>query len=287
MNSMQSQPQMALTQGELEQGIGKLPSLPAVVVELIQSLDDAEIDGRQLSNLIARDQVLVAKILRLANSSFYGMPGKITSIADATVVLGLSGVRTLATSIAVSGCFSREQVGDFDLPQFWRHSMAAALFARALASRLRENADEAFTIGLMHDIGRLVLASCFPAHQAAVLHYRQANDCPSQLAESVVLGVDHAQIGRTLTERWKFPAKVSDVIATHHQPSQSGAPQMSSVIHVADVLAHALQPDADALQMVPPLHPACWQLLGMTPADCQQILSGVKQQHASACEILG
>jgi hypothetical protein len=88
-------------------------------------------------------------------------------------------------------------------------------------------------------------------------------------------------------ERWKFPAKVSDVIATHHQPSQSGAPQMSSVIHVADVLAHALQPDADALQMVPPLHPACWQLLGMTPADCQQILSGVKQQHASACEILG
>jgi hypothetical protein len=85
MNSMQSQPQMALTQGELEQGIGKLPSLPAVVVELIQSLDDAEIDGRQLSNLIARDQVLVAKILRLANSSFYGMPGKITSIADATV----------------------------------------------------------------------------------------------------------------------------------------------------------------------------------------------------------
>lgn len=287
MNALSGQLRMGLTLEEVEHGLGNLPSLPAVVAEIIQSLDNADIDSRQLSELIARDQALVAKLLRLANSSFYGMPGKVMSIADATVVLGLRGVRTLATAIAVSGCFTREQVGDFDLPQFWRHSMAAALFARALASRLHENADEAFTIGLMHDIGRLALASCFPAHFAAVMQYRQDNDCPAQLAEQAVTGVDHAQIGRMLTLRWKFPARVCDVIGAHHLPSQSLNPRLSAVIHVADVLAHAMKPDTDPLEMVPPLQPDCWQLTGLTPAECSQLLAGVQQEHASACEALG
>lgn len=275
-----------LTLDQIELGVGNLPSLPSVVMELIQSLDDVDMDSQALCVLIARDQALVAKLLRLANSSFYGMSGKIASIADAIVVLGLRGVRTLATAIAVSRCFSSEQVGGFDLPQFWRHSMATALFARALAARIRENADEAFTIGLMHDIGRLALACCFPQHTAAVVDFRWTHDCPMQQAEASVIGIDHAEVGRILARRWKFPARVCDAIATHHQPAQSLNPRLAAVIHVADVLAHAMKPDTDPLEMVPQLQPDSWRLIGLTPEWCCQLLCEVLQQHDTACEAL-
>lgn len=277
---------LALTLDEVARGIARLPSLPAVVVELLQSLGNDDVDTGQLARQIARDQALVAKMLRLANSSFYGLQGKINSISDAIVVLGLHGVRTLATAAAVTGAFGATVRQGFDFRVFWRHSIGIALCARALARHMRMSEENAFTAGLLHDIGRLVLASAYPQHLAAVLDYQKQNDCALIEAERAILGLDHAQIGQVLTERWKFPPLMCDVIARHHDPSGLDCPALACVIHVADAITHALDLAGDPNEMVPPICPSCWRAADLGAADLRAIFAEVEVQFEGACGVL-
>ena len=267
------------------QGVGKLPSLPAVVVELLESMDDDGAGMQQLAAKLSRDQALVAKVLRVANSSFYGLQGKVDSIADAVVVLGLRGVRTLATAAAVTNVFASTTSDDYDFRLFWRHSIATALCAREIAIALRLNEGNAFTAGLLHDIGRLALASCFPRHFAAVIACRKAGDITWRQAEQQVLGLDHAELGQMLTERWRFPVAMSSAIGAHHTPAHAGDP-LVAVLHVADVLAHALDLAGDTSGQVPPIDQSAWELLDMSENRWHELFARVESQFASACETL-
>ncbi len=165
--------------------IQELPSLPAVVLELLSSMDQDDIDVHVLAHKIELDQALAAKTLRIANSSFYGMQSKVTSIPQAVSVLGFHSIRTVVTACALTGSFA-PAAGGFDFQAFWRHSLATAIVARLLAPHLRVNPETAFTAGLLHDLGTLVLATRFPAEHALVRSYRQAHDCQMAEAELAV-----------------------------------------------------------------------------------------------------
>jgi HD-like signal output (HDOD) protein len=143
--------------------IHKLPSLPVVVIELLASLTQEDLDIDVLSKKITADQVLTAKALKVANSTFYGMPRQIATVTQAIAVLGFHTIRNLVTTSAmVNGMPASSQVG-FDTIHFWRHSIATAVCANAIAAEVGEHKSEAYTVGLLHDIGRLVLATQFSA----------------------------------------------------------------------------------------------------------------------------
>lgn len=267
--------------------VDSLPALPAVVVELIESIDDENADADLLAGKISRDQALVARMLRVANSSFYGLQGKVTSIHDAVVVLGLRGVRTLATAAAVTGCFgSRGLAGSFDFRSFWAHSIGVALCARGVARRLRVSEDNAFTAGLLHDIGQLVLASRFPRHFDAMIDYRERTDCLLVDAEQAVLGIDHAQIGRALTERWRFSPLISEAIARHHHPEQAELRTLAHLIHISDAIVHALALSGEHRDIVPPLSAISWNAITLDRDDFLEIFAEVEAQFEDACELL-
>ena len=266
--------------------IGTLPSLPAVILELIQSLGDDSVDTQLLAKKIASDQALVAKMLRVANSSFYGLQGRVTSIQDVIVVLGLRSVRTLAMAAAVTGSFTQRNAAGFDFSAFWRHSMGTALCARALARRLKLSEENAFTAALLHDIGRLALAACFPAHLAAVLVWRAEHDCLSLQAEHAVIGTDHAMIGEALAGHWKFPLLIQEAVALHHSLDGSEHSRLSGVVHIADGLAHALQFAEGEGFSVPPLCGAVWDSLALDEVVYQEIFSEVETQFEGACQML-
>lgn len=280
---------MKLELNQVIHQIGTLPSLPAVILELIQSLSDDSVDSHLLAKKIASDQALVAKMLRVANSSFYGLQCKVASIQDVIVVLGLRSVRTLAMAAAVTGSFANRHpvVAGFDFNAFWRHSMATALCARALAKRLKASEDNAFTAGLLHDIGRLVLASCFPAHLSAVLAYSAKHDCLLQQAEREVIGIDHAMIGEALAKHWHFPLEIQEAVARHHALKETAHMPMTGITHIANVIAHALEFAEGHAYLVPPLSDAVWQSLRLDEADFQAIFSEVETQFSGACEMLG
>lgn len=266
--------------------VHQLPSLPAVVVELLQSVDRSDVDAKELAAKMALDQALAAKALRIANSPFYGLQSKVASIQDATVILGLRQVRSLVTAAAVTGAFQGRDTGEFDPRRFWQHCVGVALCARALAPEARVPEEAAFTAGLLHDIGRLVLVTCFPAEYQEVSAYRKKHDCFVIVAERDVLGLDHCMVGKALAERWHFAPSIQDAVAFHHAPEEALATSLAGVVHVADVMAHALDLCPREEELVPPLSEVVWNRLGIPWPRFKELLGTVEGQFAGVCAAL-
>ncbi|MEG2961623.1 MAG: HDOD domain-containing protein [Janthinobacterium sp.] len=242
--------------------IQELPSLPVVVLELLSSMDQDDTDVHVLAQKIELDQALAAKTLRIANSSFYGMQSKVTSIPQAVSVLGFHSIRTVVTACALTSSFA-PAAGGFDFQAFWRHSLATAIAARLLAPHLGVNPETAFTAGLLHDLGTLVLVTRFPAEHALVRSYRQAHDCQMADAELAVIGIDHAQVGSALAAYWKFPATIQQAVADHHAIERLEAGGLPLAVHMANAVALALDLAGVDDALVPPLSPAVWRNLAL------------------------
>jgi putative nucleotidyltransferase with HDIG domain len=241
-----------------------LPSLPAVVMELLTSIDQEDVDISVLAKKVSHDQALTAKTLRLANSSAFGLRVKVTTIQQAITFLGFQTTRNLITAAAVTGCFAEGQCAGFNDKAFWRHSIATAACARVLARRMRFNQDYAFTAGLLHDIGRLVLVSTYPERYSEVLAWRSAHDCEVIEAERAVLGIDHVVAGAALAEHWNFSDTMRLAIAWHHEPEQAGAGFLATIIHVANAIVHALDIAREDDDLVPQVSSVAWTALGLS-----------------------
>lgn len=265
--------------------IRDLPSLPAVVLELLASLEQDDVDVHALAGKITLDQSLTAKTLRLANSSFYGMQQKITTIQQAMSVLGLHSVRTLVTACSVTGSFQSVPGLEFDFPAFWRHALGTAVCSRALARRLGQDADAAFTAGLLHDLGSLVLATSRPAQYRASQDWQRQHDSDRSAAELAVFGVSHSAIGGALAAYWKFPKSIQDAVAGHHlEPGTDGA--LSRIICLASSIAHGLDLSGQADDQVSPLAEAAWQAATLDQAGWMDLFAECEQQFQDLCQIL-
>jgi putative nucleotidyltransferase with HDIG domain len=268
------------------QNLDDLPSLPAVVMELLNSIDAEEVDIAVLARKVAQDQALTAKTLRLANSPLYGLQVRITTIQQAITYLGFQTARNLITAAALTGCFPEHRCAGFSHPAFWRHSIATALCARALARHLRFNQDYAFTAGLLHDVGRLVLVSCFPDHYARVIAWRDAHDTPWLDAERAVLGIDHVDAGLALAAHWNFSDTMRCAIGHHHAPELPGAGFLATIIHVADAMAHALDLAGVADELVPPVSDVAWHAVGLDEETCLRIFGETETQFGEMAPAL-
>lgn len=275
---------MAIDLNDVIRRIHDLPSLSAVVVELLTSMEDEDVDVHVLGAKIACDQALTAKTLRLANSSFYGMSSKVTTIPQAISVLGFHSVRTLVTACAISSSFPAG--GQFDFKSFWRHSVAVAVCAKLLAVRFKLKPDTAFTAGLLHDIGTLVLATRFPAEYARVLAHRAQHDCYIIVAEQAIFGLDHAATGSALAAYWKFPEAIQRAVAEHHSETCAGPVSLQLVVHAANTVAHALDLSGQEDDLAPPMPHAVWQALGLGADEWQQLFAATELTCGELCQIL-
>ncbi|MBE0621497.1 MAG: HDOD domain-containing protein [Burkholderiales bacterium] len=278
---------------KLEQVVAKiqrLPSLPAVVVEVLESFEDEHADAGAIGKKIAQDQALSAKVLRVANSSFYGLAGKVVTVQDALVVLGFRNVRILVMAAGVTGSFPAVAAGWFDLRVFWMHAIVTAVCARTFAADAGIEPDRAFTAGLLHDIGRIVLATCFPDHYRDVAQYRALHDCQPIEAERHVLGLDHAAVGGALAERWKFAPVIQQAVAAHHCTQNTGVsgakPDLAGLVHVADVAAHALDLAGDANELVPQFNAVTWKRMDMSWPQFRQRLGEAERLAQGAALLL-
>jgi len=212
---------------------------------------------------------------------------KVTTIHQAITYLGFQTTRNLITAAALTGCFAAACPG-FSHQAFWRHSVATAAAAQALARHLRFNQDYAFTGGLLHDIGRLVLVTCFPDQYAQVAAWRAAHDSVWLDAERAVLGVDHVEAGLALAAHWNFSDTMRLAIGHHHSPEAPGAGFLATIIHVADVLAHALDLAGVEEELVPPLSAVAWHAVALDEAACRQVFSETERQYGEvAAALLG
>jgi len=275
-----------LTMNDAVKTIQSLPPLPEIVTDLLSSMGKENIDIDTLAEKLARDQALVATTLRLANSSFYGMSHRVTSIREAFAILGLKSMRTLVTAASVTNGFIGGQNLAGEIEKNWRHSIAVAVCTKALARQLHQDQELAFTAGLLHDIGRLVLAIYFPEQHQAVLTHRATHDCTAFQAEQAVLGIDHAMVGQALVEYWKLPPDIQLAIGSHHTPDQSKQSALVSLVHVADAIVHALDLALDEEELVPLISTAAWNKLGIGQKTVLQVFEETEQQFEEMCQIL-
>lgn len=274
-----------IARDELLAALRDLPPLPSVVLELVESLGHEELSAEQYAVKISRDQALAAKTLRLANSSFYGRGRQVRSVAEAIGVLGLRTVRGVVTAAGLAGSFRRHP--GFDHDAFWRHSIGSALCAQALAGELgRDDADLAFTVGLLHDIGRLALASAFAPAYAEVEQWRRDQDCPDGDAERAVLGIDHAEVGGLIARQWNFAPAIVDAIRQHHAPPADAGLTLTGIAHVADAVAHALGLGGNADEAVPALVQPVWTACRLDDAACMRLFAHTEAQFETVCEAL-
>lgn len=215
-----------------------LPSAPKIVAELISSFDDDDVAVDDIARKISLDPVLSAKLLRLANSAYYHVSRRIGNVGDAVRMLGFVTVRTLVISSGLVGGF--KTVHGIDLKRFWRYSLHTAVAARWLAKKSGANTDLAFTIGMMHALGLLVMHAGAPELAEEVKAVAGPYDDGRLAAEKSVFGYDASEVGAALAEAWKFPDLFPLAIKQYPQPALANPPnRMAAVLHLAAWRARA------------------------------------------------
>ena len=219
--------------------ISEVPTLPTSVLRVMQMIEDPFCSSSDLAKVIQADPAMAAKVLKLANSSYYGFRQKISNIPQAVTLLGFATLKNTLLAAAVFDMFRMQNTG-FDLPALWKHSITTATAAKLLAKRARyPQAEKAFTAALLHDVGKIVLARFLPQGLAEIMDTVQAENMAMYDAERQVLGLSHPALGAWVLGRWGLPAPVVEAVEFHHHPTKAQTSfDLAAIIYLANILAH-------------------------------------------------
>jgi HD-like signal output (HDOD) protein len=218
------------------------PPLPQAFLALRRVAQNPMSTTTDVAEVIALDPGMSSYVLRLANSALYSPAGKVETISRAVARIGMSEIEIMAAAALIGRLFEKPPRSDvLSMPDFWRHAVAVAIFSRALGKRLDANAGETlFVAGLLHDLGRLLLAMAEPDLCAAVLARAQASGLPLDVAERNELGFDHAALCGRICAKWQLPETLAEAVAYHHSPSQCPNNPQPAAVHLADFMANVL-----------------------------------------------
>lgn len=237
------------TRSDIRSGLGRLSSLSPAVQELLPRIGDDTSDVNELGRILSKDPLLVARVLRLANSPFYGLPKQVHSLQEAMVILGFSNLRSVVLSAGVIAAFS-DQVAI-------ARSLATAAAARSLAKSLKMNPGMACTAGLLHNLGGLLLGHFAPEAWQA-LDSQPMDSVEARLQqERALFGFDHCELGSDIAADWRFPEDIRTAIRLHANPPDNPGLKLVDVIHAAWALS---APDGDT---PPAIAPGVFARLGL------------------------
>ncbi len=221
-----------------------LPSLPALYQELMDEIHSREASLKKVAKIISKDMAMVTKILQLVNSAFFGLQTTVSNPEQAVALLGSDTIRALVLSMQAFSKFDGVALPGFSLDALWQHGLKTSGFAKVIAQREQvpqAMVDEAFTAGLLHDIGLLLLASNKPEDYKRVLALQKGSALPDWQAEREIFGVTHAEVGAYLLGLWGVVEAVVEAVAYHHRPSACGDQTFSplTAVHVANAIAES------------------------------------------------
>jgi HD-like signal output (HDOD) protein len=201
--------------------VATLPSLPAIAARIIREVKKDNLALNELTDIIAFDPALTAKILKVANSSFYALPYKVDSIETAVNILGLEALKNIALSFVIVKGFKRNSVDKFDYELFWKRSITAAVSAEMTASKLQIKTDDIFVTSLLMDIGVLVTYLSRPHDYLRIIDEKRVSHVTTYEAERTVLGFDHQDVGGEILKEWGIPENIYMPIAFHHKSQEA------------------------------------------------------------------
>ncbi len=258
--------------------VDELPSLPHVVVRVMELTEDPDSTAFDINEVISQDQNITAQVLRMANSLYYGYSRRIATVTDAVIMIGYNAVRSLVLAASVSKILNKELDGYVMAEgQLWFHSQCAAVFARLLAKKSRFRSIElAYTATLLHDIGKLVLNSYVNEAYQEVITAVNEDKITFNEAEKSILGFSHAEVGGKVAEKWNLPAELVEAISFHHDPLRAELnPRLTSIVHVSDAVTLQMGLGLGVDGLFYPLSKEAIELLEITEDDLEELMAEV------------
>lgn len=276
------------TAEEMVAAVQTIYTLPATFHRLSEAINDPGSTMDEIAEVLANDQSMCMRVLELANSAFYGFPSKIETISQALTLIGAQQIRDLILGTSVIELFDGIPNDLVSMNSFWKHSIATGINSKIIASLRREaNVERFFVLGLLHDMGRMVMYQKIPQQMTEILQKAPIANLPLYKVELEELGFTHEDVGACLMTQWKFPARLSEGVRQHHQFSMFAKfPLESSVIHLADICSHAFGVDGSGERLVPPLNPNAWNHLGFEPSILKQIEKEFDRQFQEVMRIM-
>jgi putative nucleotidyltransferase with HDIG domain len=249
---------------ELAGSLKNLPSLPELYLEIAEALQSPTASAQRIADIASKDPAISAKLLQLSNSAFFGFSHKVFSVDEAVQLLGVGVIQSLAMAVPIFTSFSRTKCPGFPIDQVWEHSLQTALLARRIASHHLNDSflgEQAFCAGMLHDLGKIILADGLPEEYGAVFGESRDTQTPLFEEERKHFHATHAEVGAYLLALWGLPIPLVEAVANHHHPRRCilQEPCLAGVVHCANALQHLDNPrpqvvaspvDAEYLQCV-------------------------------------
>jgi putative nucleotidyltransferase with HDIG domain len=259
--------------------IQSFPSMPATGAKMLRMLEDPETTVDEIEDVLRQDPGLTGNVLKLANSAYFGIPSKVSSTRQAVLLLGLKKLIQLVIASCVNAAMDKPVPG-YNLPpgNLWRHSIAVSIASEALVKGKKNlEIEDIFTPALLHDIGKLILGHFVKEDQAAIEKIA-SQGVPYVVAENMVLGTDHAEIGAQILTQWSFPCDVVDAVRWHHDPDFPEKPGSAiDIVYLANLLCQTDGAGNEKETDCTELSPAVIERLGLEVSQFDEIKTSVAQ----------
>ncbi|MCP4669916.1 MAG: HDOD domain-containing protein [Desulfobacula sp.] len=271
--------------------IRNLPTLPMVANNVIKLTQNPDSTAAEIAEAISQDQSLSTRVLKTANSAYYGFPRKITTINYAIVVLGFNNIKNIVLSATIMARFSKSDENSlFDLREFWQHSLLCGIISKKISEHMGiKNSEEIFVCGLLHDFGKLILDSFFHDEFVLALQMSKEKNISIMKAENKIFGFNHSGVGALLLRRWSLPPSLVKTVEFHHSPGESSTvfhSASASIVHVADYLCRKVGIGNSGDNVLPQLNKKAFKLTNLTPDKIMQMSSAIIKEFKSSIEFL-
>jgi len=267
--------------------LSDLPSMPTIVQEMFKVTSMPNCTSKDVARVLENDQSLTARLLRVANSPFYGLSRKVDTVDRACTVLGLNTVKNLALSVSVMGVFkSKSQEATFDMADMWRHSLGCAVAAKAVFELRYKGGENVFVGGILHDIGKMIL-EIYMSKEYKEIHELYGEDMSLVDAEMYIIGRTHALVGRLLARKWKFTEAMEEMIAFHHRPALAKvAREQVAAVHIGNEIAKALSLGKSNELFVMPIDKDAWNMFFTKESTLTDTLEVIQDGYTQIEETL-
>ena len=265
------------------QSMKSLHSLPTVIAKITQMLQNPTTNADELGKSIKADPMLASTVLRLVNSAFYGLPGRVGSISHAVVLLGFSTVKNIVLTASMLEMFKVDTTGagNFNAQEFCKHSLACGVIAQYIAKTTGyEQSEECFLAGLIHDLGKMIMLQMMPDDFKRVVDCADKTKSLFYESERKLLSVTHQDVGGILVEQWHLPPDIQIAVASHHNPSPES--RLAVIVHCADVFARALGYGNGGDKKIPEISDVAWDTLRLDKINLHGLFDNIEKEWQKA-----
>ncbi|GMT43559.1 MAG: histidine kinase [bacterium] len=252
--------------------LSSLPTIPPVVTKILKVIGSEDISLKKIAEFISRDQALSARVLKIINSPIYGFPGRISSISQAVMLIGLGALKGMLLGISMFDMMQKTMIG------LWEHSIGTAVAAKVIAAKVGiKEIEDASVAGLIHDIGKVALGICYPELYKNVIAVAKERDIYIVEAEEDIIGVNHAEAGSWLARKWRFPLSLVNSIEYHHNPSAKRPSMTIAIVHLSDTIIKMMGFGFSGDPFAHRIEQTAWDTLALTGEDLKGIFMEIEE----------